>query len=255
MSEMQDLLLQIARCELINCARVDTHHPCHKIVHLQEDKFFQVPEPWSGRIHSAPILFISSNPSINELEDYPETAWEDPQITEFFQDRFENPALGLKARLKDGTRTNVIRFWAACRARASEILQKDRHTVRPGIDFALTEVVHCKSRNEEGVKEARDTCGRRHLRAVLGASSAPVFVVYGEFARETIRDHFSLLQLTATRLGEAMIGSHLRKFVFLPHPNARNVLKGLLDNIGNEGIKQIRGHLRASWHESGGKTA
>jgi hypothetical protein len=38
------------------------------------------------------------------------------------------------------------------RQRAIELLQRD---VRPGVDYALTEIVHCKSKSENGVAEAK----------------------------------------------------------------------------------------------------
>lgn len=30
-----------------------------------------LPKPWNGSLERSPMLFVSSNPSINELEQYP----------------------------------------------------------------------------------------------------------------------------------------------------------------------------------------
>jgi len=50
---------------------------------------FHLPEPWSGRIESTPILFVSSNPSFNRREDFPTVSWDDDRIEAFFTTRFE----------------------------------------------------------------------------------------------------------------------------------------------------------------------
>lgn len=44
---------------------------------------YKVPEPWSGRIEQVPILFLSSNPSISSVEDYPRWSWSDGAIDDF----------------------------------------------------------------------------------------------------------------------------------------------------------------------------
>ncbi|MCF3607522.1 hypothetical protein L2E81_13290 [Planktothrix agardhii 1033] len=55
----------------------------------------------------------------------------------------------------DGTYSRVTQFWAAVRKRAIELLQRD---VIPGFDYALTEIVHCKSHHEIGVEQAQEQC-------------------------------------------------------------------------------------------------
>jgi hypothetical protein len=52
-------------------------------------------------------------------------------------------------------RDKGTRFWFAARARASELLER---SAVAGHDFALTEVVHCKSAAGSGVAEAYPTC-------------------------------------------------------------------------------------------------
>ena len=44
-----------------------------------------------------------------------------------------------------------------------------------GLDYALTEVVRCKSRQERGVPEALGTCSSRYLARTLELSAARVF--------------------------------------------------------------------------------
>jgi hypothetical protein len=56
----------------------------------------------------------------------------------------------------------AVRFWSAVKQRAKELLPEE--SVRPGLDYALTEVVRCKSREEVGVAEAAAVCSNRYLR-------------------------------------------------------------------------------------------
>lgn len=73
----RSLLLEIARCPLVPVAAERGSHPCHAVVSAQQSVPLgnrHVPEPWSGMISSAPILFVSSNPAINPNESFPHFA-------------------------------------------------------------------------------------------------------------------------------------------------------------------------------------
>jgi hypothetical protein len=223
---MMDLLHEIAKCQnvAINFAQKNQPHPCCSIVESQEvSKIndFQVPEPWSGRISSAPILFISSNPSISNEEEYPRWDWPDPWVIDYFQNRFSGGRKdwiieGKRTLLRDGSYAPYTRFWASVRQRAVELLDQD---VEPGIDYALTEIVHCKSKSEVGVLEAKDRCVDLYLDRVLANSGAKVLVVLGSLAKEVIRTRLSLSG-SSNLLGPLCIGGLERIVAFLPHPNA-----------------------------------
>ena len=63
----------------------------------------QVPEPWSGDLEGAPILFLSSNPSISTAELYPRWKWPDEEIAGFFGRRFSGGRMGgNRERRKEG---------------------------------------------------------------------------------------------------------------------------------------------------------
>lgn len=84
----RDLLLKIAHCEIANerlnnlLQGIADDHPCTSICDYQctdfpkktssKQKFtkamFHVPEPWSGNLKTAEILFVGSNPSIDLKE-------------------------------------------------------------------------------------------------------------------------------------------------------------------------------------------
>ena len=120
---MQDLLLQISRCpNVARClGKPDRSHPCSAIVNHQQalgiDEPY-VPVPWIGHIETAPILFLSSNPSATGVEFAPKASWSDDEIIDFHANGFdedrERPWIkgGVRNLQKDGTyRKHAVRFF------------------------------------------------------------------------------------------------------------------------------------------------
>ncbi len=151
-----DLLHEIVHCPIVQQWFTDhnSNNPCAIVISSQRAQsleHFQVPEPWSGDLEHAPILFLSSNPSFNESrsEEYPGWTWSDEWIADFFRHRFGGGRKqwidgdGIRGLQRDGSWGKAVRFWTEVRSRARELLERD---VRPGVDYALTEVVHCESR-------------------------------------------------------------------------------------------------------------
>jgi hypothetical protein len=256
--DFRPLLEEIALCPIALSIRLgdsstlapygtDTH-PCTKIVGLQMHRRFQLPEPWSGHIDTAPILFISSNPSIDDLEIYPDQSWDSDTMMDFFRNRFTSEKKWVDRNLRvlqqNGLRSDWVRFWASARARVHEITGKSKQEIKPGIDFALTEIVHCKSKDEHGVREARDFCADRYLVRVLSISTAKVFVVFGKVAGDAMKSSFgSNMTSHSNHLRIVSIGGIPRVLAFLPHPSLPGPPKSLRDNIGQDGIQDMRAHL------------
>lgn len=220
------LLLAIARCTEISACleRPDLDHPCRDIIVQQRrgQSRRHVPEPWSGHLR-APILFVSSNPSIDPGELFPTANWSDASIVDFFENRFGGGAKpwvtdGLHPLTKKGTpRKEGVAFWAAVRRRAEELLERP---ARPGVDYTISEVVHCKSENEAGVQMALEVCTRKYLRRVISASRARVIVVLGRVAEWAVKERLGLPERDSIA-GPVRVGHRGRHFAFLPHPNAR----------------------------------
>ena len=180
-----------------------------------------VPEPWNGRI-DAPILFLSSNPSIDTAELFPDSSWSDDDINDYFENRFgpeERWAKGhLYPLLKDGKpRMQYVKFWSEVNQRAEELL---RRPAIAGTDYAMTEVVHCKSESEAGAEQALDECARLYLDRVIAASSARVIIVLGRKAERVVREQWKLGTKEKVA-GTVRVGRLSHTFGFLPHPNAR----------------------------------
>lgn len=238
---MRDLLLEIGRCPVLEEVLDDPapRHPCANVAlsqwsSLPEEmrlerwrELHQVPEPWAGHIREGRILFVSSNPSISgeitvESRRPPGLAWNhaDADIVERYEDAFDTYIIeGIRGRGARGP----TRFWIEVRSRANELIPG--RPVVPGKDYVLTEVVHCKSRDEVGVTSALGTCSRRYLDRVVSVANAIVIVFLGAKAEAGAREVFGFdadLGIKGSQHVRAMaIGGRERIVGFLPHPNFR----------------------------------
>jgi hypothetical protein len=245
------LLTDIARCPIVEqCLKGENVHPCSKIVGSQgvaTVEAFQSPEPWSGHISKAPILFLSSNPSIGITSEgqYPRSTWDDESIEDYFENRFGGSSLssvanGIYDHLSNGERASTFtRYWAGVRSRAAEILGKAKADVIPGTDYALSEAVRCKSTKEIGVTEALDTCVALYLDPTLRASAAKVIVVVGSEAEKAIRRHYALTSKSSLH-GPIEIAKARRYLVFLPHPNGYAKQKTLAGCLSDVELTELR---------------
>lgn len=229
------LLLEIARCpNLAACTRpTSTRHPCASIVSSQARygaTAFQIPEPWNGRLDRARILFVGLNPGINPREQYPDDDRPGDEIVDYFTNRFGG---GRKPWILDGTRpletsgahvARQVRFLVEIRSRAAELLDVDKRRLRPGHDYALTEVVHCKSKESEGVADAATECASRWLARVVQASVASVIVCLGKEASAAFGS-LACVTPAIPSIVRVELGGRMRVVAFMPHPNARRTRK------------------------------
>ncbi len=234
------LLQEIAHCPVVAdwYARPDRRqdNPCAAIIAYQAREFgaversaYQLPEPWRGDLERVPLLFVSSNPSIGPTgpDEYPRWDWAAEGIEAHFVNSFVDGIIdGAYINAGGGRRGPYVAFWGGILERARELFGPD---VSPGTDYALTEVVHCKSRQEIGVHGRRGAllpCTRRYLRRVVSLSGAKVIVVLGGAARSAVTQELTELGMLGMRpewgsvLGPVPIGERERTVVFLPHPNA-----------------------------------
>lgn len=238
MNTVDTLLDEITQCELLESCKSGRLGSCSRIVDVQSGRSLaqhQVPEPWTGDLENARIIFISSNPSISDDEDYPLWGDEFERREDFFVHRFGvgdgRIKNGMYPPLKRGGHGKAVRFWSSVRQRAFEVLP----TAVPGVDYALTEVVHCKSRSEIGVREARSTCTARYLpRIIEAASNAKLLVVFGVHAARALSEVFALELDANYRFGEISRGDSTVPVVYLDHPAGGGRVKRLATALTTE---------------------
>lgn len=205
------------------------------------------------------MVYLSSNPSISEVGDhqsggaaevFPTTAWNDDAIDSFLNRRFETSlsepwVVGDRFRRTDGTLSpRRVAFWREARKRSTELLGRPAD---PATDYAMTEVVRCKSKRERGVQQAAPRCSERWLDRTLSFSAAPVLVVVGSKARDLAVPLLRLPQGFGQR-GEPRgastavlpLGGHSRAVVYLPHFTGMEKDRGFADRYGQTGLDVLR---------------
>ncbi len=240
------VLESIIHCELLARCKAGEDLPCSKIVAVQDVPLReqQVPEPWTGHLDRARLVFISSNPSIDPREAYPRWGDDIAESVRYFTDRFDGgPGQirdGIYSPLPEGGWSGAVRFWAAVRQRAFELIPD----AIPGVNYALTEVVHCKSQNEIGVVEARHTCASRYLPMVLAAATeAQVFAVIGVQAVREVSDLFGLELDGNNRFAQLDHDGHRWIFVYLDHPSSGGKKKRFATALTHEQFDRVRDEL------------
>jgi len=226
MTAVREVFDSIAYCKNVaQCQHGDASHPCATIVRSQHvfDDDFQLPEPWRGQIDKARILFLGSNPSIGDDRYALQTStqaqvWESQQLAFGGGSR---PYIidGIRTTKPNGSPDRVVRYWSSIRARARELIP----CAVPGEDYAISEIVHCKSKGEEGVTEAARTCYAMHMSAVFSVTAAKVVIVLGKCAKELLLGAVAAPSVPS----QLELGGKKRTVLFLPHPNARGVKKAL----------------------------
>ena len=178
---------------------------------------FQLPEPWVGQIDKARILFVASNPSIGD-DDHARGDSDGNIVWESHHLAFgggSRPYIinGIKTTNDKGEPGHTVRYWCSIRSRAKELLP----TAIPGEDYAITEIVHCKSRKEIGVSQAADECFSRHFEKVMSVAAARIIVALGAFAWKRFLNGAGTPPSSPI---EREYGGRLRSIIFLPHPSS-----------------------------------
>ena len=282
-SDMEKLFKDIACCENV-CDYFNgkpKENPCGEIIrsqfglydctynynNFQNDcsnfkNYFQIPEPWSGHIDKAPLLFLGSNPSIDAIEYYPRFGeiccsnskqgeelplFDGKPLIDFYNERFE----------KNTEKKDWSKYWKGAEDIASWLYDKKNSNnngeVIPGCDYALSEVVHCKSTDEEGIKKALEECSGKYLERLLGISPAKVVVVLGKPAKDALGKYL-IKQATVgliKKVPEDLIQQAFKEFVEKAPAELNKALEdlikqatvGLIKKVPEELIQQVLAYL------------
>jgi len=276
------LAQRISSCSAVADALIDAKHPCHKVVN-EQTKLIDVeikrqrPEPWMGAIANADLLFVSSNPSINEDpyplgEVFPTYEWRESDAADFFVNRLDQESEKVKVTFGSKDEPNFLTLchdgqyrsgvsnskrpqptWKNTHDRAVELLGPTAH---PDMNYAITEIVHCKSKDAKGVKEASSFCIEKWMEEIFRISPAKVVVLLGSKVRDfyalpiletnkdlgLFKDYSRLSQQERAKrdIFVAKVGGQKRLFVFNWHPTARTCLRILEKVYGEEVLSWLQ---------------
>lgn len=239
MTAVREVFDSIAYCKNVAlCQHGDGSHPYAKIIRSQHvpDNDFQLPEPWRGQIDKARLLFLGSNPSIGDdryaLQSSPETqVWESQHLA-FGGGSRPYVIDGIRTTTAAGSPDRVVRYWSSIRARARELIPG----AVAGEDYAISEIIHCKSKGEEGVAQAAETCFAMHMSAVFSLAAAKVVIVLGKVAKEVLIGGVP----APSDPRQLELGGRKRMVLFLPHPNARGVKKTLAAHYASPDLEAVK---------------
>ena len=209
-------------CEEVINSQIKEHSP-NPISVVEKRKVFHTPEPWAGNLTTAKIMFLSSNPSIDPNEIFPNLSWSETEALDFSLNRFSNDpnrkyGATEGSNIKDFDRTILttgispkrVRTWRDLRNRAAVLLEKEPEQTSATSDYVMTEVVHCKSKKEVGVSSALSTCVSKWFEPMLTLSAAKLIIVSGDRAGVAVKTALSKLSKGEVELGEFW-GSWKRK--------------------------------------------
>jgi hypothetical protein len=210
----KQVLWKIIDCGLTYCPLNNfNNYPCNSLYQSQNcanDHDFQIPEPWNGDIWNAKILFVGINPGFTPNELYPQKSnpyWTKPalvggvifdkdKVEDFFENRFNQyyvkywntpqKKTRFSVRMNSGTYKNVHGFWNYLQNISTKLLGK----ATPGKDYALTELVHCKSGSIEHINpQCYYSCMDKHFKDILSlATNMEYLVIIGANTRKYVAD-------------------------------------------------------------------
>ena len=218
LNESHKLALEISSCSQVCIAAKDDSHPCHKVVSWQAkqwepevtdvfDSVMHRPEAWTGDLLNAPIMFLSSNPSLDKMENFPSwnfDSWNGEEIARFGAERFttsKTRGFGATESLieseKDrtiglsGDVSKQVNHWKWVRQVAAMVYGKSISETSAISDYVMTELVHCKSPHEEGVVEALSKCTQEWFGQIMSYSPAKLIFVAGVKSGKDFASQFS----------------------------------------------------------------
>lgn len=259
LSRKEDLMREIAECPLYKI-KTGIKDDCKTVIDFQKNKtggwkggYFHCAEPWFGDLEKAEVLFVSSNPSYSAEESkdkivggitlkrhHPDLESENPDPYVYLFKFFESE---MKRRIDPTTKkpypnTYSIYWWRICKF-AAWILgydeKKEKYSLENLSRIALTEIVHCKSTSETGVRECCDTCRDTWLDRIIelfacnGADSnkQKYVVLVGKVARAQRKTIDDIVEKIVKKYPNLKI-----KVIETPHPGCR----GLSDEDRKEAI-------------------
>jgi hypothetical protein len=250
-----DLFSDITNCDNIkqvyNCTDGCI---CDEIIRYQKTSYndFQIPEPWTGNLDEADVLFISSlNPGYDKNENYPSYKWGQNEIMNFFENRFNNrryTSKEFKPLDKTGENLKMPHYWSE----VQNILELITGT-NQGLGYkryAMTEIVHCKSKKWTCFKKSgraiQKECENKFLKRILDITNASVIICFGSEAKDYFWSRFKNIYQENSNFIETVWNDKKRIIVFLGQPGSSqprmDIIKKELEKIKEYIPVKLRAH-------------
>jgi uracil-DNA glycosylase len=173
----------------------------------------------------------------------PKPNWSDEEIADRYENAFDVWMRDGVAGVidEDGRSGPSVRYWTGVRQVTEDLFGGGE--LRPGRDYALTEVVHCKSRAEAGVGSAVRVCAPLYLPRVVALSPARLIVVLGDYARNAARSVFDY-QHPGVLTPPLRLLRRTRRIVFLAHPATRQKTPKYPKRLVGEELTEAQEWLR-----------
>ena len=252
MQDERKLLIDICRCPNIKDVLINKNfnNPCFQTVKSQNVDFdnFQVPEPWSGDITQANIVFLLCNPSISENENFPTHKNKDEELEDFFINRHNGNRPG---KFIDGNivvyannKTKVNRTLSEIKKIAEHIFGKK---CKPGKDYAQLEITHCKTLNKLGMsKNSTNECVSKYFLKTIKFIKAKLIVSCGTDSLDTINKKFNLNARMHDLIGPIDFlnnNQNLKYIAFIGQPGS-SIKRTGSEAINGENLVKIRNLIK-----------
>lgn len=183
--------------DIINCGLCEYKHPCScsGVIGSQNttEDDFHIPEPWNGDLGTARILFVSINPGYSLGELYPRKGnpywtvsdgFNQNKVQDYFERRFDrslpyvkykNGGHAFSIKMEDDEYKKVSGFWTYVFKMANSLIPN----ADPLRDFAITEIVHCKSKDISFLDDSCfEKCMDNHLAKVFEQAPKVEWVIF-----------------------------------------------------------------------------
>jgi hypothetical protein len=173
----------------------------------------------------ARILFVSSNPNgldsrgVDSRGADESSATDDVSIVK--ESEFAFDAVSGSPAVRPNARSHPRNSWDGAYGCSRQVLGD---SVRPGYDYAQTEVVHCGSKGQAGVAPALPVCVALYLTQVLRAAAAALsIVVVGTPAQSAFQRFLGVDFGHQEMWGPEFLEGRRRVVVAVAHPAAKKV--------------------------------
>src|SRR5574344_2843407 len=113
-----------------------------------------------------------------------------------------------------------ILHWSSIRKTVAKLYGRSVDDVIPGVDYAMTEIVHCKTTETFCKNKPYSECTDRYLDKLVGVSGAKVILVVGGVASRIVRRRYHIAKDKNRIKKDVEINGRKFDFIFIADPSS-----------------------------------